>query len=121
MPEALRLAPRLGLPYAVPWPTPLIPGASIISFWGVGNQITQEFTLPAEASLRLAVQQGPFVVHVRCRDGSEPAPVAPLSTPGLALAAIPAAGTYYLEVEATGAWGISIVFFTPAPAATSVR
>lgn len=121
MKKTQRLAPMAGLQYAVPWPTPLIPGAAIISFWGAGDQTTQEFTLPAEASLRMAVEKGPLTVHVRRPDGSEPAPVSPIPTAGLALAAIPEAGTYYLEVEATGAWGISIVFLNPPPAATATQ
>lgn len=107
------LAPIHGTEHAVPWPTPPIPGTSMLSFWGKGNQITEPFTLPSDGSMRIAVEAGPMELRVLCPDGSEGATVAPIPNAGLALAAIPTGGTYTLEVKTTGSWGITIVFMTP--------
>jgi|GEM_PF-2782007 len=109
---AERLAPRHGPEQAVPWPTPHIPGTAMLTFWGVGDQTTQEFTLPGDASMRIAVEKGPLTVRVLRPDGSEGATLAPIPNAGLALGAIPTGGTYTLEVQTLGAWGITIVFMT---------
>jgi hypothetical protein len=100
---------------AVPWPTPPIPGTSMITFWGKGDAATEEFALPADASVRIAVETGPATVRVLRPDGTEGATVAPIPNAGMALAQIPAAGTYALEVRTAGSWGITVVFFTARP------
>jgi hypothetical protein len=106
------LTPIYGPEKAVPWPTPPIPGTSMLTFWGKGDATTQEFTLPGDASVRIAVGQGPMALRVLRPDGSEGASVTPIPDAGLALAQIPTGGTYRLEVRTAGSWGVSLVFFT---------
>jgi hypothetical protein len=85
----------------------------MLTFWGTGDAATQEFTLPADASVRIAVEKGPMALRVLRPDGTEGATVAPIPDAGLALAQIPAGGTYRLEVRTAGSWGITVIFFTP--------
>lgn len=110
--QAAPLAPLPGAENAVPWPTPPIPGTSMLTFWGARDGTTQPFTLPSDASLRIVVEKGPFVLRVLKSDGSEGATVAPVPNAGLALAAIPEGGTYTLEVRTAGGWGVTVVFAT---------
>ncbi len=107
------LAPIHGPEHAVPWPTPPIPGTSMLTFWGTGDAATQEFALPADASVRIAVEKGPMTLRVLRPDGSEGANVVPIPEAGLALAQIPTSGNYRLEVLTAGSWGITIIYFTP--------
>ncbi len=109
------LAPLHGAEHTVPWPTPPIPGTSMLSFWGKGDQTTEPFTLPGDASMRIAVEKGPMTLRVLRPDSSEGATVAPIPDAGLALAAIPEGGTYTLEVKTAGSWGVTVVFMTPNP------
>jgi hypothetical protein len=97
---------------AVPWPTPPIPGTSMLTFWGSGDQSTEEFTLPGDASMRMAAEKGPFVVRLLNPDGTDATKLAPVPNGGLALGAIPQGGTYTLEVKTPGRWGITVVFET---------
>jgi hypothetical protein len=108
------LAPMHGQEKAVPWPTPPIPGTSMLTFWGSGDATTQEFALPSDASVRIAVERGPFALRVRRPDGSDGADIAPIPDAGLGLGAITEGGTYTLEVRTGGSWGITIVFFSKA-------
>jgi hypothetical protein len=114
-PTPAPLTPHHGPENAVPWPTPPIPGTELITFWGTGSATTEPFTLPGDASVRIAIETGPLVLRVLNpdgTDGTDGATVAPIPNAGLALAAIPQGGTYTLAVETTGNWGISIVFMT---------
>jgi hypothetical protein len=104
------LAPIHGPEKAVPWPTPPIPGTSMLTFWGSGDATTQQFTLPGDASVRIAVEKGPLTVRVLRGDGTDAANIAPIPNAGLGLGAIPEGGTYTLDVRTAGSWGISIVF-----------
>jgi hypothetical protein len=106
------VAPLHGERHAVPWPTPPIPGTSTISFWGKGDAVTEPFTLPGDASIRIALETGPMELRVLRPDGSAGATVAPIPNAGMALAAIPEGGIYTLEVKTAGAWGITVVFMT---------
>jgi hypothetical protein len=106
------LAPMHGPENAVPWPTPPIPGTSMLTFWGTGDANTQEFTLPSDASVRIAVEKGPFALRVLRPDGTDGANIATIPNAGLGLGAIPKGGTYTLDVRTSGSWGISIVFMT---------
>jgi hypothetical protein len=107
------LAPIHGPEKAVPWPTPPIPGTSTLTFWGSGDATTQQFTLPGDASVRIAVEKGPLTVRVLRGDGTDAADIAPIPNAGLGLGAIPEGGTYTLDVRTAGSWGITIVFMTP--------
>lgn len=107
------LAARYGTEHAVPWATPPIPGTHQLSFWGHGDGVTEPFVLPGDASVRVVVETGPFVLRVLRPDGSEGAPQVPVPNPGLALSAIPAGGTYTLEVRTSGSWGVTVVYFAP--------
>lgn len=104
------LAPLHGPENAVPWPTPPIPGTAMLTFWGSGDATTQPFTLPGDASVRIAVEKGPLTVRVLRSDGSDGANIAPIPNAGLGLGAIPEGGIYTLDVRTTGSWGITIVF-----------
>ena len=106
------LAPMHGPQHAVPWPTPTIPGTAMVSFWGSGDRTTREFTLPGDASVRIAVETGPLTLRVLRPDGTEGAAAATMPGAGLGLAPIAAGGTYVLEVQAKGAWGVTVVFMT---------
>jgi hypothetical protein len=105
------LSAHHGPEYAVPWPTPPIPGTELITFWGTGPATTEPFVLPGDASVRIAVEKGPFTLRVLRPDGTDGATLAPIPDAGLALGAIPQGGTYTLDVQTTGNWGVSIVFF----------
>jgi hypothetical protein len=65
------IAPMHGPNNAVPWPTPLPPHASVMTFSGNGDATTQEFALPSDAALRIAVEKGPMVLRVLKLDGTE--------------------------------------------------
>lgn len=107
------LAPLHGPDHAVPWPTPPIPGTVQITFWGTGDATTEFFATASEASVRMAVETGPFEVCVLREDGTSGADLAAVPRACLALGSIPAAGTYRLDVRATGNWGVSVVFIAP--------
>jgi len=111
--QPTRVAPVAGPERAVPWPTPPIPGTSMLTFWGSGDQTSEPFTLPGDASVRMAIEEGPFVLRVLNPDGTDAATLAPVPDGGMALGAIPQGGTYTLEVKAPGRWGITVVFFAP--------
>jgi hypothetical protein len=104
-----RPAPLHGARHAMPWPTPLPPGCSALSFYGAGGQATQAFVLAGDAALRIGAEKGPFVLHVRRPDGSA-LEVADLPEGGLALMAIPEGGTYTLEIQAPARWAVTVVF-----------
>jgi hypothetical protein len=108
--RAVPLEALHGTENAVPWPTPAIPGTSMFTFWGNGDGTTRPFTLPGDASMRIAVEKGPLVLRVLNPDGTEGAKVAPIPEAGLALGAIPQGGTYTLEVRTAGCWGVTVVY-----------
>jgi hypothetical protein len=103
------IAPMHGPKNAAPRPVPLPPDASVITFSGNGDATTQEFALPSDAALRIAAEKGPMVLRV-LNDGTEGATLSPIPTAGLALGAIPQAGTYTLEVRTSGGWAVTVVF-----------
>lgn len=107
------LAALHGPEHAVPWPTPPIPGTALVTFWGTGDATTEPFEVSEEASVRMAVETGPFAVRVLNPDGTDAADLAPVPRPCMALGSIPAAGTYTLAVRATGAWGVTVAFRAP--------
>jgi hypothetical protein len=108
--HAKPIAPMHGLKNAVPWPVPLPPDASVMTFSGNGDAATQEFALPSDAALRITVEKGPMVLRVLKSDGTEGATLMPIPTRGLALGAIPQAGTYTLEVRTSDRWAVTVVF-----------
>jgi hypothetical protein len=81
-----------------------------MTFSGNGDATTQEFALPTDAALRIAVEKGPLALRVLRSDGTEGATLSPIPTAGLALGAIPQAGTYTLEVRTLGRWAVTVVF-----------
>lgn len=105
-----QIAPMHGVECAIPWPAPLPPGYSALSFHGAGNQTTQEFVLSGDAALRIAAEKGPFTLHVRRPDGSALSDVASLPDGGLALMAIPEGGAYTLAIQTPARWGVTVVF-----------
>ncbi len=107
------LAPLHGPDHAVPWPTPPIPGTVQITFWGTGDAATEFFATASDASVRMAVETGPFEVRVLREDGTSGADLAPVPHACLALGSIPEAGTYRLDVRATGNWGVTVVSMAP--------
>ncbi len=110
------IAPRHGAEFAVPWPTPPIPGTALVTFWGSGDATSEPFTLPGDASVRIAAETGPFALRVLNPDGTDGAAIAPVPTGGLALGAIPRGGTYTLDVRTAGRWGVTVVFASSKPA-----
>ncbi len=107
-----RMIPLNGPEHAVPWPTPFLPGTTMLTFWGTGDRVTEPFVLTGDASVRIAAEKGPFVMRVLHPDGTDATALAPLPNGGLGLGAIPRAGTYALEVRAPGTWGVTVVFET---------
>lgn len=105
-----RPAGMLGAEYAIPWPTPLPPGCTALSFRGAGNQISQDFVLAGDGALRIAAEKGPFILRVRRPDGTTLSDVADMADGGLGLMAIPEGGTYRLEIETPARWGVTVVF-----------
>jgi hypothetical protein len=84
-----------------------------VTFWGTGDATTEFFAITSDASVRMAIETGPFEVLVLREDGTSGADLAPLPTGCLALGSIPEAGTYRLDVRATGNWGVTVVFTAP--------
>ena len=110
-----RLRPMHGIEQAVPWPIPpQAAGASVMSFWGSGDQITEPFTLDGDAALRIVIERGLLLLRIVCPDGRELGQQTRMPGPGLALDDIPIAGTFMLEVRAEGRWAISVVYI-PKP------
>lgn len=107
------LAALHGPEHAVPWATPPIPGTVQVTFWGTGDATTEFFATASEASVRMAVETGPFEVLVKREDGTSGADIDPVPDGCLALGSIPKAGTYRLEVRATGNWGVTVIFIAP--------
>lgn len=107
---AARVEAVPGAERAVPWPTPPIPGTAMLTFWGDGDQCSEAFTLPSDGSMRIVAEKGPFVVRLLNPDGTDATSLAPVPNGGLALGAVPNAGTYTLEVKTPGRWGITIVY-----------
>lgn len=106
-----RLPPKHGIEHAVPWPIPpQPPGASVLSFWGSGDQVTEPFTLDGDAVLRIAIEKGLLLLRLLCPDGSELGQPTTMPGPGLAMDDIPVPGTFVLEVRAEGRWAISVVY-----------
>ena len=101
-----------GAEHAVPWPTPPIPGTSMFTFWGNGDQTTEAFVLHGDASVRIVAEKGPLTLRVLCPDGTDGAQISPVGG-GMSLGMIPAGGTYTLDVRAPARWGVTVVFMTP--------
>jgi hypothetical protein len=106
-----RLPPLHGIEHVVPWPIiRLPPGASVMSFWGSGDQTTQAFVLHGDASLRIVIERGLLFLRVLCPDGREVGHQTTMPGPGLAIDDIPIAGTFMLEVRASGRWAITVIY-----------
>ncbi|MBM3982435.1 MAG: hypothetical protein FJ304_19625 [Planctomycetes bacterium] len=104
-----RVAPRYGAEHAVPWATPPIPGTVLVTFRGTGDGTSEPFAIPAAASVRVSAV-GALVLRVVRADGAVGATInAPAG--GQALAELPHAGTYALDVRASGEWGVTVVYF----------
>lgn len=104
-----RPAPMHGIEHIVPWPIQLRPGASVVSFWGSGHQITQPFVIPYDAALRIVIESGLLFLRVLLPDGSQLGNPSKMAGPGLALDSIPMGGTFTLEVHATVRWAITVI------------
>ena len=65
------VAPKHGAEHAVPWPTPPIPGTSVLTFWGSGDRTTDPFVLPGDASVRIVAEKGPLALRVLRPDGTD--------------------------------------------------
>lgn len=104
-----RSAPRYGAEHAVPWATPPIPGTALVTFRGRGDGTSEPFAIPAAASVRVSAV-GALALRVARADGTE---VVTVNAPhgGQALAELPHAGTYALDVRAGGEWGVTVVYF----------
>jgi hypothetical protein len=107
------IAPVSGAENAIPWPTPPLPGFSMITFRGYGDGRTEPFVLPGDASVRIAAERGPFVLRVVRPDGTDAVNPANMRYGGLGLGAIPQGGTYAFEVRTAAGWAITVVFATP--------
>jgi hypothetical protein len=110
---AAPVAPAPGAENAIPWPTPMLPDTAMLTFRGYGSQSTAAFVLPGDASVRIAAERGPFVLRVIRPDGTDAVSPAKMPYGGLGLGAIPAGGTYTLEVRTAERWGITVVFAAP--------
>jgi hypothetical protein len=106
-----RPAPMHGVEHAVPWPIPLRPESSVMSFWGSGNQTTQPFTLFGDAALRIVIESGLLFLRVLLPDGNQLGNESKMAGPGLALDSIPMGGTFTLEVLATARWAITVIYY----------
>ena len=115
-----RLVPARGVEHAVPWPVPLRPTASVLSFWGSGDQTTQPFVIDGDAALRITIESGLLDLRVLCPDGSEVGHQTTMAGPGLALDSIPFGGTFVLEVRASARWGITVVHGPVGPPSGSM-
>jgi hypothetical protein len=110
---AVLVVPVADAENAIPWPTPVLPGTSVLTFRGYGNGRTEPFVLPGDASVRIAAERGPFALRVLRPDGTDAVNPANMPFGGLGLGAIPEGGTYTLEVRTPERWGITVVFATP--------
>jgi hypothetical protein len=104
-----RIAARYGAEHAIPWATPPIPGTALVTFRGTGDGTSEPFALPGAASVR-ASAVGALALRVLGADGTQATEVnAPHGGP--ALAELQNAGTYVLDVRASGDWGVTVVYF----------
>jgi hypothetical protein len=110
---AVPIPAMAGAESAIPWPTPMLPGMSVLTFRGYGNQTTEAFVLPSDASVRIAAERGPFVLRVIRPDGIDAVNPANMRFGGFGLGAIPEGGTYTFEVRTAASWGITVVFAAP--------
>jgi hypothetical protein len=85
-------------------------GARALTFRGNGNATTGEFTLEEDAVLRIAAYVGPIRLGVQRGDGTFLIDRTPIMQDVAALVPIPEGGTYRLVVEATGRWGVTVVY-----------
>ncbi len=104
------LPPISGTNTPIPWPLPLPPEMQTLTFRGEGNNTTEEFTLQADAALRIIVENGPFTLRVRKADGTFLSDVARVADKGLALMAIPERGRYSLVIDSSSRWGVTVVY-----------
>jgi hypothetical protein len=104
-----RPEPLPGEENAIPWPVPLPPGCSTLSFYGSGDQITQAFTLRRDAALRILAEAAPLTLWVRRPNGTVLSDIASLPEGGPGLMAIPEGGTYTLAVQTPARWAVTVV------------
>jgi hypothetical protein len=83
---------------------------SSFTFRGKGNGRTAQFTLKSDAALRIIAEGGPFKLTVIKADGTPLPTGATQPDGGLGLMAIPDPGTYEMIIEASGRWGVTVVF-----------
>jgi hypothetical protein len=104
-----------GAAESVPWPTPVLPEAVYLSFYGRGSGPTPTFRHSAEASLRLLLETGTGRVTLSGAAGellTEPLQIDSVAT--LLPLRGPAVTGLLLETE--GAWGLTVAWI-PVPTA----
>lgn len=112
-PTVERIAAVSGPENAILWPTPTLPGTTMLTFRGYGNGSTEPFVLSGDAAVRIAAERGPFALRVVRPDGTDAVNPASMPFGGLGLGAILEGGTYALEVKTPERWGVTIVFDSP--------
>lgn len=101
--------PVVGAENSIPWPFPLRGGSHVLTFWGDGSARTESFILPGDGALRILPNGSAFELRVRREDGSFLPEVARLSKGALGLMAITEGGSYTLDIEAQGEWGVTVL------------
>jgi hypothetical protein len=89
----------------LPWPTPLPPDASVMTFSGNGDATTQEFALQSDAAPRIAVEKGPMALRVLKSDGTEGATLRPIPTSGFGAGRNPTSGHLHTRSANVGPLG----------------
>jgi len=102
--------PWFGLSDAIPWPTPPLPDAVYLSFYGKGPARTPRFRHSTEASVRLLLETGRGQITLEGEFGqnlTEPLPLEGVAT----LLPIPGPAVCGLQIETTGSWALTVVWF----------
>jgi hypothetical protein len=84
-------------------------GGVVASFTGSGGKNTRPFTTPGPWEVQWDAQGDIFQLYLYYEDGTLEGVPANQSGPGTGSSYHPKKGTYYLQVNALGAWSIKIV------------
>jgi len=102
-----------GIAESVPWPTPPLPEAVYVSFYGRGSGQTPPLRHSAEASLRLLLETGTGQVTLYGEAGetlTEPLPLESVAT----LLPLPGPAVSGLLLETEGAWALTVAWIPVA-------
>ncbi len=100
--------PLYGADFAVPWFAPLSPAHQAHTYWGRGPATTSMMTTN-DASLRIVAAEHPISIIVKRADGTIKDDIAECPVGVFSMAQLLDQGTFCLQIDAVGSWGITVV------------